>query len=47
MAANSTGAVGKMLRYPQHNRGKGIIFSRYYFAQAGYNFNNLFLSKKK
>jgi len=34
MAANSTGAVGKMLRYPQHNRVQKYHFVWYYFALA-------------
>jgi len=32
IGADSTGAAGKLPRYPRNNRGKSIILPRYYFA---------------
>jgi len=32
IGADSTGAEGKLPRYPRNNRGKSIILPRYYFA---------------
>jgi len=32
LGADSTGAAGKLPRYPRNNRGKSISLPRYYFA---------------